>query len=37
MSFGFGVGDFLVVSKLALTVWGRLREAPDQFKALRTE
>ncbi|MCJ1263487.1 hypothetical protein MMC22_003357 [Lobaria immixta] len=37
MSFGFGVGDILAVSKLARTTWKRFQDSSDQFKALRTE
>jgi hypothetical protein len=37
MSFGFGVGDFLTVLKLANTVRERFKDAPEQFRAISKE
>lgn len=37
MSFGFGVGDFLAVAKLANDVWQKLHDSVDQFAAIRNE
>ncbi|TGZ80603.1 hypothetical protein EX30DRAFT_349426 [Ascodesmis nigricans] len=41
MSFGFGVGDFIAVGKLALVVYQELvvisRGAPEEFKLLMNE
>lgn len=37
MSFGYGVGDIIEVSTLARTIWGRFRDASDQFNAIQTE
>ena len=37
MSFGYGVGDVIAVSTLARTIWGRFRDASDQFRAIQTE
>ena len=37
MSFGFGVGDFLAVAKLANDIWQKLHDSVDQFAALRNE
>ena len=37
MSFGFGVGDFLAVLKLANSVRERFDDAPEQFKAISKE
>ena len=37
MSFGFGVGDILAVSKLARSIWGQVRDSSDQFNAIRNE
>lgn len=37
MSFGYGVGDVIAVSALARTIWGRIRDASDQFHAIQTE
>ncbi|CAG8003133.1 unnamed protein product [Penicillium salamii] len=34
MSFGFGVGDFLAVLKLANTVRKQFKDAPSQFKSI---
>ena len=34
MSFGFSVGDFLAVLRLAKAVHERFSGAPDQFKAI---
>lgn len=37
MSFGYDVGDIIAVSTLARTIWGRFRDASDQFNAIQTE
>lgn len=37
MSFGFGVGDFLAVAKLANDIWQKLHDSVDQFSAIRNE
>lgn len=37
MSFGFGVGDFLAVGKLAWAVYKSCRDAPDSFKNISIE
>ena len=37
MSFGFGVGDFLAVAKLANDIWQKLHDSADQFAAIRNE
>ena len=37
MSFGFGVGDFLAVAKLANDIWQKLHDSVDQFAAIRNE
>ncbi|CAG8373201.1 unnamed protein product [Penicillium salamii] len=34
MSFGFGVGDFLAVLKLANTIRKQFKDAPSQFKSI---
>ena len=36
MSFGFGVGDFLAVAKLAHGIWEKTHSV-DQFEAIRNE
>lgn len=37
MSFGYGVGDVIAVSTLARTIWGRFRDASDQFRAIQQD
>lgn len=37
MSFGFGVGDFLAVVKLANDLRKQFRDAPDQYKDVSNE
>ena len=37
MSFGFGVGDFLAVAKLANDIWQKLHDSIEQFAAIRNE
>ena len=37
MSFGFGVGDFLAVAKLANEIWEKLQDSVDQFATIRDE
>ena len=37
MSFGFGVGDFLTVSQLALRVYNAYKSAPDDFRNISDE
>jgi len=37
MSFGFGVGDFLAVSKLALDVYTGYKDAPKDFQNISDE
>ena len=37
MSFGFGVGDFLAVSKLALDVYTAYKDAPEDFRNISDE
>jgi len=37
MSFGFSVGDVLVVGKLAIVVHKQCRDAPSEYKALAAE
>ena len=37
MSFGFGVGDFLTVSKLALDVYTAYKDAPEDFRNISDE
>lgn len=37
MSFGFGVGDFIVVAELVNKIRGRFVGSPGQFKAIATE
>ena len=37
MSFGFGVGDFLAVSKLALKVYNVYKDAPSEFRSISDE
>jgi hypothetical protein len=37
MSFGFGVGDFLAVLKLANNIAVKLKEAPKQYKTISDE
>jgi hypothetical protein len=37
MSFGFGVGDFIAVLKIANTIRKEFVGAPDQFKDISDE
>jgi hypothetical protein len=37
MSFGFGVGDFLAVAKLAKEIRTDYANAPDQFQQITAE
>ena len=37
MNFGFGVGDFLAVSKLALDVYTAFKDAPEDFRNVSDE
>ena len=37
MSFGFGVGDFLAVAKLANDIWQKLHDSVGQFADIRDE
>jgi len=37
MSFGFGVGDFIAVSRLALDICKKFKDSSNQFKAIRNE
>ncbi|PVH81003.1 hypothetical protein DL98DRAFT_177524 [Cadophora sp. DSE1049] len=37
MSFGFGVGDFLAVGKLALTLYNACADAPAEFEELKKD
>ena len=37
MSFGFGVGDILTVSKLAVTVYTAYKDAPNDYKHIAGE
>lgn len=37
MSFGFGVGDFLAVAKLASDIRKDYVDAPDQFRQITSE
>ena len=37
MSFGFGVGDFLAVSRLALDVYTAYKDAPQDFRNISDE
>lgn len=37
MSFGYGIGDFLAISKLALAVYNVYKDAPDEFKNISDE
>lgn len=37
MSFGFGVGDILTVSKLAVTVYTAYKDAPNDYKHIAEE
>lgn len=37
MSFGFGVGDFLAVAKLANDIRKDYADAPDQFRQINSE
>ncbi|KAF8422444.1 hypothetical protein EV426DRAFT_670526 [Tirmania nivea] len=37
MSFGFGVGNFIAVSKLALRVYTAYKSAPDDFRNIFDE
>ena len=37
MSFGYGVGDVLAVSKLALDVYTAYKDAPDDFRNISDE
>ena len=37
MSFGFGVGDFLAVAKLANDIWQKFHDSVDQSAAIRNE
>jgi len=37
MSFGFGVGDFLAVSQLAVRVYNAYKGAPDDFRNISDE
>jgi hypothetical protein len=37
MSFGFGVGDFLAVGQLVLTLYNACEGAPEEFQALRRD
>ena len=37
MSFSFGVGDLLAVSKLAHDIWNRVHNSSDQFLAIQNE
>ena len=37
MSFGFAVGDFLAVSKLALKVYNIYKDAPNEFRSISDE
>lgn len=37
MSFGFGIGDFLVVLKLAKGLKDRFAQAPKQYKGIYQE
>lgn len=37
MSFNFGVGHVLAVSKFARSIWGQVRDSSDQLNAICTE
>ncbi|KAK4690233.1 hypothetical protein P7C71_g6506, partial [Lecanoromycetidae sp. Uapishka_2] len=37
MSFGFGVGDFIAVGKLCLTVYNKCKESPSNYNQLSSE
>ena len=37
MSFGYGVGDFIAISKLAATVYTAYKEAPNDYKNIAEE
>jgi hypothetical protein len=37
MSFGFSIGDVFVCSKLAVSAYNALRDAPKEFEGLRLE
>jgi hypothetical protein len=37
MSFGFGVGDVIAVSKLAKTIQKQFSDSPHQFKVISNE
>lgn len=37
MSFGFGVGDFLAILKLANDLRGRFAQAPKEYKSITEE
>jgi hypothetical protein len=37
MSFGFGIGDIITVSKLANDIRRKFIDSPDQFKAIHNE
>ena len=37
MSFGFGVGHIIVVSKLAHNIWAKVRDPSNHFNANRSE
>lgn len=37
MSFGFGVGDFLAVSKLSIQLWRSFKDAPAEFVEVSRE
>ncbi|RPB18673.1 hypothetical protein L211DRAFT_796008 [Terfezia boudieri ATCC MYA-4762] len=37
MSFGYGIGDFLAVSRLALDVYSACKDAPEDFRNILHE
>ena len=37
MSFGFGVGDIMTVSTLALKVYSAYKDAPDDYRNIADE
>jgi hypothetical protein len=37
MSFGFGIGDLITVTTLALQTLTAIQDAPARFDAIRTE
>lgn len=37
MSFGVGIGDFVTISQITLSIYQQLQDAPQEFQSLSTE